>query len=82
MQPRNWVRYCASSSSSRYGTLCMLTRCLFLLNGEGLLGTLKLVALGLRDEKVLPPPEGASPAEVAEPLPMPIGSTASPSRPS
>jgi E3 ubiquitin-protein ligase UBR4 len=51
----------------------MLTRCLFLLSGEGLLGTLKLVALGLRDEKVLPPPEGASPAEVAEPLPMPIG---------
>jgi hypothetical protein len=72
-QPRNWVRYCASSSSSRDGTLCMLTRCLFLLSGEGLLGTLKLVALGLRDEKVLPPPEGASPAEVAEPLPMPIG---------
>jgi hypothetical protein len=34
-QPRNWVRYCATSSSSRDGTLCMLTRCLFLLSGEG-----------------------------------------------
>ena len=67
-QPRNWIRYCATSAASSDGTLCMLTHALFQLHGEGLLATLRLLAAGLRDETTLPPlDDGPSVANFSSP---------------
>ena len=48
-QPLNWAKYCASADSD--GTLCLLMRSLMYVQGEGLLGMLRLLSAGLKSGK-------------------------------